>query len=116
MFEAYRAMCRAEPRQFNPGDCFLWRAENQPWVFNLATQDGTRGKVRATYDAVEAALRAMRQQADEAGIRSIAMPRIGAGLGGLEWEPIREIIDHVFTDWDGTLIVYETYIDEGRAA
>lgn len=30
MFDAYRARCKADPRQFNLGDCFLWKADDQP--------------------------------------------------------------------------------------
>jgi hypothetical protein len=32
----YRRRCKAVPREFNLGDAFWWRAEGQPWVFNLA--------------------------------------------------------------------------------
>ena len=52
----------------------------------------------------------MRQQADEAGITSIAMPRIGVGYGGLSWKKVRVIIEAVFEDWDGTLVVYEEFV------
>jgi O-acetyl-ADP-ribose deacetylase (regulator of RNase III) len=41
MYTEYRRLCKAQPRQFNPGDAWLWKAEGQPWVFNLATQEGT---------------------------------------------------------------------------
>src|SRR3954454_22325644 len=27
MSEVYRSRCKAEPRQFNLGDCWLWKAE-----------------------------------------------------------------------------------------
>jgi O-acetyl-ADP-ribose deacetylase (regulator of RNase III) len=40
MYTQYRAMCKAEPRQFNLGDVFLWQEEGQPAVFNLSTQEG----------------------------------------------------------------------------
>jgi hypothetical protein len=36
MDEEYRR-CKAVPRQFNLGDCWLWKAEDRPWVFNLGT-------------------------------------------------------------------------------
>jgi O-acetyl-ADP-ribose deacetylase (regulator of RNase III) len=52
----------------------------------------------------------MRAQADAAGVASIAMPRIGAGYGGLSWRKVRAVIDRVFADWSGTLYVYEAYV------
>ena len=39
MFEQYRALCESSPRRFNPGDCFLYKSADRPWVFNLATQE-----------------------------------------------------------------------------
>jgi O-acetyl-ADP-ribose deacetylase (regulator of RNase III) len=111
MFEEYRRRCKADPREFNLGDCFLWREEGKPAIFDLATQE-KYFRARATYDAVETSLRAMRASADAAGIRSIAMPRIGAGLGGLSWKKVRAIIEVVFAEWPGDLYVYETYASE----
>ena len=52
----------------------------------------------------------MREQADVEGISSIAMPRIGVGYGGLSWKKVRAIIEPVFEDWDGTLVVYEEFV------
>ena len=110
MYEEYRRRCKADPREFNLGECFLWKADGQPWVFNLGTQEQYwRG--RATYEAIEAALTNMRQQADNEGVGSIAIPRIGVGYGGLSWKKVRAIIEQVFADWIGTLYVYETYIE-----
>jgi len=108
MYAEYRRRCQAVPRQLNPGDVFLWKADDQPWVFNLATQEDYQ-RSRATTEAIERALQSMRAQADTAGIASIAMPRIGAGLGGLSWQQVRPLIERAFADWAGTLSVYEEY-------
>ena len=109
MFEEYRLRCKADPRLFNLGDAWLWRARNQPWVFNLGTQEGY-WRSRASYEAIETALRELRRQADVESITSIAMPRIGVGYGGLSWKKVRAIIERVFGDWKGTLYVYEDYV------
>ena len=49
------------------------------------------------------------------GITSIAMPRIGVGYGGLSWKKVRAIVEAVFGDWPGTLVVYEEFVP-GRSA
>jgi O-acetyl-ADP-ribose deacetylase (regulator of RNase III) len=108
MYEQYRARCKAEPRRFNLGDAWLWKARRRPWVFNLGTQEGY-WRARASYEAIEVALGPMRGLADAEGIRSIAVPRIGVGYGGLSWGRVRVIIERVFGDWEGSLIVYEEY-------
>ena len=113
MYAEYRRKCKAQPRQFNPGDAWLWEADGQPWVFNLATQEGV-WRARASYEAIEAALTSMRRQADREGVTSIAVPRVGAGYGGLSWRKVRTVIERAFAGWPGTLYVYEEYAPEGE--
>jgi O-acetyl-ADP-ribose deacetylase (regulator of RNase III) len=108
MYATYRERRRAQPRQFNLGDAWLWREEGQPWVFNLGTQEHYwRG--RASYEAIATALASMRLQADDAGITTIALPKIGAGYGGLSWPKVRGLIETAFAGWPGTVYVYEDY-------
>jgi O-acetyl-ADP-ribose deacetylase (regulator of RNase III)/catechol 2,3-dioxygenase-like lactoylglutathione lyase family enzyme len=109
MYEQYRARCKAEPRQFNLGDAWLWRAKGQPAVFNLGTQE-RYWHARASYEAVAQALAKMRELADTEAIRSIAMPRIGVGYGGLSWKKVRAIVEKVFAEWSGRLVVYEEFV------
>jgi O-acetyl-ADP-ribose deacetylase (regulator of RNase III) len=78
-------------------------------VFNLATQEHY-WRARATYEAIESSLTRMRQQADAEGVKSIALPRVGAGKGGLSWKKVKAVIERVFADWAGTLVVYEEYV------
>ncbi|HEY1187501.1 MAG TPA: macro domain-containing protein [Gemmata sp.] len=107
MFEEFRRRCKAEPPEFALGGVFLWREAGLPAVFNLGTQP--RPGRGATYPVVGAALKALRVAADEAGVTSIAMPRIAAGYGGLSWKKVRAVIESAFADWPGVLYVYEEY-------
>ncbi len=54
----------------------------------------------------------MRAEADAESVRTIAIPRIGAGYGGLSWKRVRVVIESVFADWRGVLFVYEEYVPE----
>jgi ribA/ribD-fused uncharacterized protein len=112
MYEEYRDRCKAVPRQFNLGDCWLWKEKSRPSVFNLGTQEGF-WRARASYEAIDTALRRMREQAEVEGITSIAIPRIGVGYGGLSWKKVRVIVESVFGDWSGSLVVYEEFIAGG---
>lgn len=107
MFEEFRRRCKAKPPEFVLGGVFFWREDGQPAVFNLGTQP--RPGRGATYPVVESALKALRAAADGAEIRSIAMPRIAAGYGGLSWKKVRALIEAAFVDWVGVLYVYEEY-------
>jgi len=109
MFQQYRALCKSDPRQFNLGDVWLWKSDDQPWVFNLGTQERI-WRARASYEAIETALERMRALADTEGVTSIAIPRIGVGYGGLSWKKVRAIVERVFANWPGRLIVYEEFV------
>jgi O-acetyl-ADP-ribose deacetylase (regulator of RNase III) len=111
MYEEYRRRCKADPREFNVGDVFLWRADDKPSVFNLATQEDYWHS-RATYEAIEQTLSHMRQLADDEGIHSIAIPGIGTGYGGLSWTKVKAIIERIYADWSGMLYVYDKYQPE----
>ncbi|MDB5344023.1 MAG: RNase inhibitor [Schlesneria sp.] len=109
MYEEFRRKCKAQPREFNLGDAWLWKSDDLPWVFNLGTQEKI-WHARASYEAIEISLRTVRTLADAERVESIAMPRIGVGYGGLSWKKVKLIVDQVFADWTGRLIVYETFI------
>lgn len=109
MYEQYRALCKAKPREFNLGDVWLWKDKRRPWVCNLGTQEKF-WRARASYEAIETALSRMREAADAEGIESIAIPRIGVGYGGLSWKKVRVIVERVFEHWPGRLIVYEEFV------
>jgi O-acetyl-ADP-ribose deacetylase (regulator of RNase III) len=111
MYEQYRARCKAQPRQFNLGDAWLLKAHGEPAVFNLGTQEGY-WRARASYEAIEQALVRMRELADAEGIHSVAIPRIGVGYGGLSWRKVKAIVERVFAEWPGRLVVYEEYAPE----
>ena len=111
MYEEYRRRCKAVPREFNPGDVMMWKTEVEPFVFNLATQEDY-WRSRATYDNIEKVLAVMKSLADQEKITSIAMPRIGAGYGGLSWKKVKVIIERLYHDWAGTLYVYDEYVAE----
>jgi O-acetyl-ADP-ribose deacetylase (regulator of RNase III) len=87
MFAEYQTRC-ADGR-FKLGDVFVWRAA-ETTVFNLATQPHWRAG--AELAAIEASVGVMLRQGESLGLDHIAMPRIGAGLGGLAWDDVLSVI------------------------
>jgi O-acetyl-ADP-ribose deacetylase (regulator of RNase III) len=73
--------------------------------FNLATQrlPGKHGDP----EAIETALRGMVERAEGVGIATIEMPRIGAGIGGLDWSVVSGIIQRVAASTPVELVVFE---------
>jgi O-acetyl-ADP-ribose deacetylase (regulator of RNase III) len=59
-------------------------------VYNLATQPVPRPS--ATLIAIDAAVRAALTDAEARGLARLDVPRIGAGLDGLAWPDVAEVL------------------------
>jgi O-acetyl-ADP-ribose deacetylase (regulator of RNase III) len=73
--------------------------ENGKIIINAITQEyyGKDGKRYVSYDAVADAMITINKFYDVYGITSVAMPQIGAGLGGGDWNVISAIIESELT-------------------
>jgi O-acetyl-ADP-ribose deacetylase (regulator of RNase III) len=106
-FKAYAAACRRGEVQ--PGRMFVFEtgALTRPkYIINFPTKRHWRGKSRI--EDIEAGLVALVQEIRSRAIRSMAIPPLGSGLGGLNWADVRARIDealHGVNDVD--VIVFE---------
>ena len=110
MFEQYRNLCHRDELQ--PGGYFLYK-DSDPWILNLATQSTTRG---ATLEHISGCLHAIASSYLAEGITSLAMPRLGAGLGGLRWEDVKHVIVGELGSLTIPVFVYEEYVAGLKAA
>jgi G:T/U-mismatch repair DNA glycosylase/O-acetyl-ADP-ribose deacetylase (regulator of RNase III) len=67
---------------------------NRPAVILFPTKKHWRGKSQLKW--IEAGLQELKSSYRDWGIRSVAMPQIGCGLGGLNWEDVKRIIVRFF--------------------
>lgn len=104
MFEEYRRRCHRGELQ--PGAVYLEKGTS-PWILNLITQDTTGG---AQLDHVERCVRWIAVNWEIERITSVAMPRIGSGLGGLPWDGVRSLIEEVLDPPALQVWVYEEYL------
>lgn len=72
-------------------------------VFNLVTKAHHYDK--PTYEALCSALLDMRNQCRTLGVTHLAMPKIGCGLDGLDWDRVSAMIKEVFSDLDIDILV-----------
>lgn len=94
-YEAYRKACAAGEVQ--PGRMFIFELEsmlNPKYVINFPTKRDWRAKSR--YEDVESGLKTLVAEVRRLGIRSIAVPPLGCGLGGLDWRKMRPMIEQAF--------------------
>lgn len=106
-FKAYAVACRREDVQ--PGRMFVFdtgKLTLPRYIINFPTKRHWRGKSRI--EDIRAGLAALADTVRELGIRSIAVPPLGAGLGGLDWPEVRALIDEHLAGLDGvTVQVFE---------
>ncbi|MBK8638996.1 MAG: macro domain-containing protein [Chromatiaceae bacterium] len=94
-FKAYEAACHAS--DMVPGRMFIHDNEglvNPRYIINFPTKRHWRGKSRI--EDVAAGLEALVADVRRLGIRSIAVPPLGCGLGGLDWKVVRPMIEQAF--------------------
>lgn len=64
-------------------------------------------KHRSSYAYIEDGLKALATAVRERGIRSVALPPLGCGNGGLRWEKVKPMIEAHLGGLDADIVVYE---------
>jgi O-acetyl-ADP-ribose deacetylase (regulator of RNase III) len=76
------------------------------WIINFPTKRHWRGKSRI--EDIESGMDALVGELRARGIRSVAIPPLGSGLGGLAWTDVRPVIEAAVADLtDVRITVYE---------
>lgn len=106
-FKAYAAACRRQ--EVRPGRMFVFEIgslTNPRYIINFPTKRHWRGKSRI--EDIEAGLAALVAEIRQRRILSVALPPLGAGLGGLDWAEVRPRIERAMRDLpDVRVIVFE---------
>ena len=98
-------MCLAG--RYNPGDVFDYNY-GKGHVYNLGTQQTWRTKAKLEY--IERSVVGMLELASGDNVSKIALPAIGAGLGGLQWKDVKAVLDRVSAAYPNIdLYVVEAY-------
>ena len=103
IMEPYTRVCNA--RQLRPGMVQMIgvdratgaraaRGESDLMIANIATKDDWRDNSKLEW--VDRGLEKLAGAIEERGLRSVALPALGAGLGGLPWKDVRSCIERHF--------------------
>ncbi len=105
-FRLYQRACRAG--QVRPGKMFTVQTSlmKPRYIINFPTKRHWKGKARLT--DIEAGLRGLVDEVKQLGIRSLAVPPLGCGSGGLDWTDVRPMIESALSTLpDVHVLLYE---------
>ncbi|KGQ35367.1 Appr-1-p processing protein [Gallibacterium anatis] len=91
-FTAYQKACQTE--QIQAGKMFVFVTGNllsPKWIINFPTKRHWRGKSRI--GDIESGLDDLIRVIEQNNIQSIAIPPLGSGLGGLDWQTVKHLIE-----------------------
>jgi O-acetyl-ADP-ribose deacetylase (regulator of RNase III) len=106
-FIAYQNACKQGDIAI--GKVFITKDHNlnsgEKIIINFPTKNDWRKS--SEYSFIEQGLDHLIQIIEEQNIKSIALPPLGAGNGGLEWEKVKKIIEQKLSTLDIEILVYE---------
>src|SRR5215469_16997219 len=89
MYADYVARCKAD--QVRLGEPYLFRCDTPPWIVNFPTKQHWRSP--SSTEDIMAGLLYLQRHYREWGITALAVPALGCGLGGLDWDEMRPIFE-----------------------
>ena len=105
-FEAYYEACQNQ--SIGIGKSLVTKAQwnnRDIWLINFPTKIHWRNPSKMEY--VEKGLDNLRDIITTYKIKSIAIPPLGAGNGGLDWKQVKPLIENKLSDIDCEILVYE---------
>ena len=106
-FKAYAAQCKRNEMQ--PGCVFVFETGTlipPHYIINFPTKRHWRAKSRI--EDIESGLVSLKEEIRSRGIRSIAIPPLGSGLGGLDWLEVRTRLETALEELeDVNIVIFE---------
>jgi O-acetyl-ADP-ribose deacetylase (regulator of RNase III) len=98
----YKEACAANA--LRPGILMFCAGEKEPSIIMFPTKDHWRGKSRLEW--IAQGLRYLQDHYRQWSLKFIAMPQIGCGLGGLQWEDVSALVNKRFGNEELDIDVY----------
>ncbi len=105
-------------KEIKTGEAWVWAGVNEDGsargIVNLLTQ-GMQGQgpaarpVKAKLEDVHHALRELARLVREQGFKSLALPRLATGVGGLPWSDVKPLIRQHLGELGIPVLVYEVF-------
>lgn len=103
-YSVYMQTCKK--KELQPGKLLVVTEHNikgERIIINFPTK--TNWHLKSKYEYIEDGLKELRKVIDTYQIKSIAIPPLGCGNGGLKWSKVKEMMQHYLNDLDQVHIV-----------
>ncbi|TFI72245.1 macro domain-containing protein [Carnobacterium divergens] len=100
MEKDYKKICELD--QLKPGKLHFFK-ENGKTIINFPTKDKWRAKSKIEY--IEQGLSTLKKEIIEKNILSIAIPPLGSGNGGLNWNLVKELITDSLEELSNKVVI-----------
>lgn len=106
-YDSYRQAC--ELLALKPGTVHVSKTGTQDpkWIINFPTK--RHWKDLSRLEDIETGLMSMKMILSKLDVKSIAIPALGAGLGGLSWSVVRAKIESALEDSNLEIHIYEPF-------
>lgn len=103
MFKDYQRDCKNG--RVTPGTMHVWKSLTGSWIINFPTKRDWREPSR--YEDIESGLDDLRSYLDTVGPVTVALPALGCGHGGLDWERVSRTIREKLNGVNAHVLVFE---------
>ncbi len=102
-FSVYKQAC--DKGELKTGDILVVKENDGKTIINFPTKE--HWKNPSQYEYIASGLIGLKEKIKEHNIRSIALPALGCGLGGLMWDKVKSMIESELKNVDADIYVYE---------
>jgi O-acetyl-ADP-ribose deacetylase (regulator of RNase III) len=117
MYKDFRHYCQTQHPK--AGGLWTWAGAQGPRVVALFTQEGAYDHGakpgKATASNVNHALKALAAECTREGWTSLALPRLATGVGGMDWDEVKPLVEQHLGGLAIPVLVYDTFHPGQRA-
>ena len=111
LYKDFRHVCQTQhPKS---GTLWTWMSSDGRFIVNLFTQEGAydHGSKpgHATLNHINHSLHALRNFVMKEKVSSLALPRLGCGVGGLDWAEVKPLIEKQLGDLGIPVYLYVNF-------